>query len=101
MLLIPLTAPEKRAEVLKPMTTSAYWPARLLAAAGALGNGASGKATLETLADDEELVVKKFAEAALDDLAHPATQPTTGPSTAPGLVPATAPTSMPSIDLRL
>jgi tetratricopeptide (TPR) repeat protein len=108
MLQISLEAPDNRAETLKAMATSDYWPERLLAAASALASGDRGKETLTTLTNDDEPIVKKFAEAALYDLAHPTTQPTTGPSTEPTTGPSApmltlpaAPTTGPTLDLRL
>src|SRR5581483_2474484 len=75
MLEITLEAPENRAETLKAMAGSDYWPQRLLAATAALSSGDKGKEILDQLKDDDNAIVKKFAAAALDDLAHPTTQP--------------------------
>jgi tetratricopeptide (TPR) repeat protein len=104
MLQISLEPPENRSATLKAMVESSYWPQRLLGAAEALGLGNDGKTLIQSLADDEEPIVKKFAAAALDDLAHPTTQSTTAPSTtAPSETPGTpsAPTSAPALDLKL
>jgi hypothetical protein len=106
MLQISLETPENRSATLKSMAESNYWPQRMLGAAEALGLGNDGKTILQSLSDDEEPIVKKFAAAALDDLAHPTTQSTTAPSTtAPSdttAIPSpSAPTSAPALDLKL
>jgi hypothetical protein len=110
LLQLTLEAPANRVDTLKQMMASDYWPQRLLAASGALASGEGGKETLQQLTNDAEPIVKKFAEAGLDDLAHPTTAPTTQSTTAPSMgapatqfspVTPTIPTSAPSIDLRL
>jgi hypothetical protein len=92
-------APDHRAELLGQMVASPYLGQRMLAVVLALTSGPAGKDTLTTLAKDDDPIVKKFAEAALDDYAHPTTEPA-APTSAPSLEPA-APAPAPGSDLRL
>ncbi len=93
--------------ILNAMAQSDYWPQRLLAANIALAAGGGGKEFLQKFATDSDPIVKKFAEAALDDLAHPTTQPTSAPAVPPtdGTTPAPAspgvPTPAPGSDFKL